>query len=180
MNKIFIVSDRVDKQEFANALMAIDSNLDSSKMFISDLNSNIETFEEEAYLYEKPIDEICLDYKNNALLFVSTIEDVVTVGITIDEYYNKDIFCISLSDFLNIPYNNIKGDDILIVWIDMMHKDANKHSIADSLLFEQTLYTLNMPYLYFNSESKEDVANIIIKYLNADNLERLTILDENN
>jgi len=170
MEKIFIIGNTsLDKVNIANKIIDIDNSLNLAHIFSSDKEYENQS-NDESYIYYRDNEDICLDYKNNALLFVNSINEYTNYGITIDELYNKDIFCLNYSDFFNISNYILKDEDILVVWVDSYINDDIDHSevkYTDNFIDE--LDKFDIPHLYFNaSDSIDDIASIVIDYINGD------------
>lgn len=139
--KIFIVttdSDTVIGYELASYISnKYDINIADN--FSSDNSGNIQ--------YD--IEDIILSFKNNALLYCY-VKDDITYGITIDEFYNKDIFCIPLEGFINIADNKLNNS--IIIWIDSKYSNTDQLSNANCM---ESLLEDKKECLYFNH--KEDI-----------------------
>lgn len=133
------------------------------------------TIEEPGYQYIE-FQEVQRAYKNNALFCCSTNKDNVTIGMTMDEYYNKDIFCISIPELLNI--SDEKFSNILIIWLDnikddsIQYEDINKvNRLVDFLEHND--------YLYFYNNGIDEILEVFDKYINSSFEDRKKILEEN-
>ena len=127
---------------------------------------------------------IDLTYKNNFMLFVNTNNYISTV-ITMDTYYNSDIFVMEIDEFNNISDNIFKSEsnDIIVVWIDSNYDKNDEFSRLDlneSIFLEKRLTTENIKYLYFFNDDEDTIVNTVIKYLEGNAEERENILTENN
>jgi hypothetical protein len=90
-----------------------------------------------------------------------------------DEYYNSDIFCMTIEEFLNISESRLSN--VLIIWLDCINIDKTlQHNVK---IFINTLESLD--YLYFNENDNDKILEVIKEYLNADNNIKKQILEEN-
>jgi hypothetical protein len=92
-----------------------------------------------------------------------------------DDFYNNDIFCLSIEAFLNISESRLTN--CVVIWIDDLCKNCKTPNIINYIgKFEELIQDL--PYLYFN-ESMHEIKNILNKYFSASPEEKLQILQEN-
>lgn len=169
MQKIFIISS--DKTSRVNYKLA--EYLQSECGL--DLASNFTTGDiEEPHFVQYSISDIILAYKNNALLY-SYSKDNVHTGITMDEFYNNDLFCMTIDGFNNIADNRLVN--VLVIWLDLPLKDITcemSHTIKN---FQKTLESIN--YMYFN-EDFDTICRIMKDYIETDSEDiRDRILEEN-
>lgn len=182
-NKIFIIgSHSIDKLKLAKLLVEKDDNLSIGEHFTNDIEyKDIES--DDNYIYYLDSQEIDMAYKNNVILCVNT-DNYISNGIMMDCYYNNDIFTLSIQDFNNISNTifNSKSNDILVIWVDAPIKDNSKETKLD--IFE-TKYLLerinndNIKYMYFLNEDFDTISDIILEYLEADDIKKSELLDEN-
>lgn len=175
--KIFIVGpENIDKLKYANALVAIDDNLNICKYFTSDRHFDGMIGE---YLFHMDISDIELSFKNNVLYFIDYNDKKIT-GITYDDYESSDIIFINLNHFNMIPPFSLPVSDMILVWLDSCEHNENlqKEMIETNYLYE-TIEENNIPYLYFINEDINDIINIVNNYINADEATRREILEEN-
>lgn len=183
--KIFITGPhRIDKLKLAKQLMAIDDNLSIAKRFTN--NDKYMNGENDEYIYYMSTQDIDLTYKNNFILFANT-DNYISSGITLDSYYNDDIFVMSLEEFNNISDVIFKSEtyDIIVIWIDEAYNKENEFSRKDMVesryMQERLDSNKNIKYLYFFNESDEKIIDIILEYINTEEIEiREQILIENN
>lgn len=133
------------------------------------------------YTYYLDKETVNISYKNNSLITVST-DDNESYGITYDDYYNNDIFCMTLSDFNIIPDKLFRDSlenevNTLIVWVDSS-TNVNKQDIIEADYVSERLENLN--YLYFCNESNETIVDVINEYLNASDFRKEELLLEYN
>lgn len=171
MKKIIIVSTDsrdIKKYELAEYLSEkFDLNIAIS--FITDTDITLPYTE----YYE--VKDVLLSYKNNALLYCLTDKNNIHTGISIDEFYNKDIFIMSIKGLLNIPEKKL--NDSIIIWLDENINNIKELSdINDTALLIN--YLDNIEYMYFN-ESLDEVKNILEEYMNASDEEKNQIIKNN-
>lgn len=170
MQKFFIITtdpNNSDKYKLAEYLSE-KYGLDIAYSFTSsDDISNYKT--------QYSIDEIVLSYRNNALLSCfSDIQNNIHQGITMDEFYNKNLFCMSMKEFANISESLL--NNCLIIWLDQDKNLVDFEYINESKYFMQLLD--NISYLYFN-ENLDKVKEIISEYIESDYTRKLEIIEEN-
>ena len=169
MQKIFIISSYHNNRQvdLANKLCN-EFEFEIGKQFTTD-----ESLKSIDNIYLS-ISETILAYKNNALLYcVSSNKSEHTIGLTMDEYYNSDIFCMTIEEFLNISESRLSN--VLIIWLDCIN--TNKTFQHNVKLFINALESLD--YLYFNENDNDKILEVIKEYLNADNILKTQILEEN-
>ena len=107
-NKIFITGPHsVEKLDIAKYLSEINDNLSIGNRFTND--PEYKDSGEDNYIYYLSTQSIDLTYKNNFVLFVDT-NNYISTGITMDSYYNNDIFVMELNEFNNISDNIFKSE----------------------------------------------------------------------
>lgn len=178
--KIFITGPSiVDKLSIAKSIIEQDDDLSIAERF-----SNDDTYantENDEYIYYLSTQDIDLTYKNNFILFVET-NNYVSSGITMDNFYNNDIFVMSLSEFNNISDIIFKSEsnDIVLVWVDSSSTKISNSDIVESSFLQERINLLNIKYLYFFNEETEKIVNIVLDYFNGDESKRNELLEENN
>lgn len=179
MEKIFIVTtnkDDINKYFLAEHLSNM-FDLDIAHTTICN-TENFKDFTEYKYLSSLAISDMMLAYKNNALLYSLNIVDKygnnVIESITMDDYYNKDIFCMSIEAFNNISDNRLVN--CLVIWLDSNIRAVTNISLNMIKYFEESIK--DIPYLYFN-EDINTVYKVVDAYLNGDPIMREQILEEN-
>lgn len=131
----------------------------------------------ENYIYYLDVNTVNLTYKNNALLYIKT-DKYISTGITIDDFYNNDICCMTVEEFNSIPEIIFKKYETLIIWIDT----KNNKGISNSDLIEINYFSTfinSIDYLYF-LENEVDIHNTILEYIFGDGEKRKYLLEENN
>jgi len=170
MQKFFIITtdpNNSDKYKLAEYLSG-KYDLDIAYSFTTDDDiSN--------YKVQYSIDEIVLAYRNNALLScLSDTKNNIHQGITMDEFYNKNLFCMSMKEFANISESLLCN--CIIIWLDQNKDLVEYEHVLDSRNFIQLLD--NVSYMYFN-EDLDTVKEIVSEYIEADYNRKLEIIDEN-
>lgn len=177
--KIFITgSNKIDKLKYAKKIEELDDDLSISQIFSNDESLKNSYYDE--YRYYLDSTDIDISYKNNAFLFISCNDSSIYSGITLDSFYNEDIFCMSINEFNNIPDYIFENNDILVIWLDtkVLGKDkSNKDDIMSSKHLIEKIDKLNV--LYFLDEDENIVGNTVISYLEGDYNEKQKILEEN-
>lgn len=177
MDKIFIVStDKYNKNKYILAEY-LSNVFDLSIANTIVYTNNTSILDNYKYLSILDLNNILLAYKNNALLYAITYADKddnnTIETITIDDYYNNDIFCLSIEAFNNICENKLVN--CIVIWIDSNLKQ-NNISFNEISHFEESLK--DIPYLYFN-ENINHVCQIVYKYFSGNKDEKQKILEEN-
>lgn len=170
----------VDKLSIAKELIKKDDDLSIAMTFTSD--KEYKDKPNDNYIYFMDSSEIDLAYKNNVLFYVST-ENYVSNGITMDSLYNDDIFCLSIKDFNNISNNifNSKLYEIIVIWVDSKFTEKTPEVLEDIRETKYLIERLNsVKYMYFLDEKPEDISDVIIEYINGDELIQAKLLEENN
>lgn len=182
-NKIFITGPHTyDKLNIAKKIAESNDNLSIGGRFTND--TDYKDLSDGNYIYYMSTQSIDLTYKNNFMLFVNT-NNYISTGITMDTYYNSDIFVMEIDEFNNISDNIFKSEsnDIIVVWIDSSYDKNDEFSRLDlneSIFLEKRLITENIKYLYFFNDDEDTIVNTVIKYLEGNDEERENILTENN
>lgn len=170
MQKFFIITtdpNNSDKYKLAEYLSE-HYGLDIAYSFTSDDDvSN--------YKVHYSIDEIVLSYRNNALLScLSDTKNNIHQGFTMDEFYNKNLFCMSMKEFANVSESLL--NNCLVLWLDQKKDGIDYEYILESKRFNELLD--NISYMYFN-EDLNVVKQIMNDYLNASADKKLEIINEN-
>lgn len=177
MTKIFITgSKEIDKLSLAKKIISKDDDLSISQTF-----TNEEEYKDSVgddYMYYLDPKDIDLAYKNNAFLYISA-HDLLYHGITLDSFYNEDIFCMNLSEFNDIPDYIFNYNDVLVIWLDTKSKKRNikDEDVMASKYMIEKLDKINV--MYFLDEDYDDIVDVIMQYLMGDPDTRQKLLDEN-
>lgn len=160
----------LDINKILNKVIYIDDNINIIPKFTT--NKDDESF------YNNYLDvmTVNLAFKNNALIYISTI-DYISTGITTDNFTNNDICFIDIKNFNNIPDKIFKDFNILVVWLDSKHVHLKNNEKIESKYFQDRICNLN--YIYFLDDDPDIIAKTIYKYLSGDEEERKNILEEN-
>lgn len=186
------------KADLANLIVSKNSDLSIMNTFITDetMNkcNNINSCTD--YIYYIPYTKVQEAYKNSSILYctIDELDNDITHGIMLDEYYNNDIMYLEFLDFNNISDNvfledekNNNSSSHIIIWLDTkLNKNLNefkKHEdIRESKYVYQRMDKHNIPCLYFNIDNEHisDISNTILEYYNTtDNEKRQEIILEN-
>jgi hypothetical protein len=179
--KVFILgSSVINKFDIAKDIIAINDNLNIANNFTTDIifkDKITDTFE-----YYLSTEDVKLAFKNNALMFGTTVNDI-TSGVTISDMYNSDIIAMSYDDFNNISNKVFTEITPIICWIDSNNKeyDRYKHDLIEASYCIKKIDDKKFTTLYFNldSEQPDKIANIINTYISGDEIVREEILEEN-
>lgn len=169
--KIIITGiNEIDERKLANKLVAYDDSLSISSIF---------TTSDKKQPYRKYIkpEIINLSFKNNSLFFIYT-KKYISEGITIEDYYNNNIFITSIEEFNNIS-DKFFTDDTLTIWLD---EKVNNAEITDNYKWETKFLINRLPdikYMYFVNNYTDLIAKTIIKYINSDETTKQQLLIEN-
>lgn len=173
--KIFLVSINKDSLfGIADNLYKLNESLSISPCFTTDAQyKDILTYN----TYYLDSETIRIAYKNNSLLCVVT-NNYVSSGITIDDFYNNDIFIMNMKEFNTIPKKVFDNYDILTIWVDTKNSSKiTQLDIIEANFFIERIE--NLKYLYF-IENEQLIEETIYKYICGDNDEKNRILIENN
>ena len=188
------------KADLANLIVSKNSDLSIMNTFITNeaisQNKNLNSCTD--YIYYIPYVKVQEAYKNSSVLYctIDEINNDITHGIMLDEYYNNDIMYLEFIDFNNISdiifsENNINTNNLnnnhIIIWLETLKNknlnDFKRHEdIRESKYVYQRMNKHNIPCLYFNIDNEHisDISNIILNYYNeADEEKRKEIILEN-
>lgn len=184
------------KADLANLIVSKNSDLSIMNTFITNetisQNKNLNSCTD--YIYYIPYVKVQEAYKNSSILYctIDEINNDITHGIMLDEYYNNDIMYLEFIDFNNISdtifsENNININNHIIIWLETIKSknlnDFKRHEdIMESKYVYQRMDKHNIPCLYFNIDNEHisDISNIILNYYNeADEEKRKEIILEN-
>lgn len=174
--KIIITGiDSIDKIELGKRIISLDDELSITPYFTSDEEYKGKISDH--YIYYLDPNVINLSYKNNAFVYIIT-EDYISTGITLDDFYNNDIVCISTKNFNKIIDKVFTENDCLVIWVDSKnHNGVNlKEELIETKYLEENLHKFN--YLYFIDEDFDVISNIVIEYITGDEAKRKMFLEE--
>lgn len=175
MEKIFILTTNTKDIDVAYNLATYISSkydLDIAQTFTSSLELDV-CQNNPTYFRFFDVNDMVIAYKNNAMLYCLS-ESEKSIGISMDEYYNTDIFCMSVEAFNNISESLLVN--ILVIWIDSKANTTDENQINNSKILMNTLDSLK--YMYFIEDFKT-IRKIICEYLDATPAKQLEILEEN-
>lgn len=137
------------------------SDLQISKKFnTSKENINLDNY----YINQQDIN---LLVKNNSILYITTI-NYVSSGVTLDDFYNNDVFILKYNEYNSIPDIFFKKYNILTVWIDS--NDKNFQIRKNDLLYYELNFIENrlenVPYLYFLNDDVEEIVKSMENFMN--------------
>jgi len=159
-----------DINEIMNSVIYIDDNINIIPKFTT--NKSDESF------YNNYLDVVTVNlaFKNNAFIYISTV-DYISTGILTDDFINNDICFIDIKNFNNIPDKIFNSYDILVVWLDSKKISLSNSDKIESKYFQDRINNLN--YIYFLDDNPEEISNIIYAYMSGDEEKRNKILEEN-
>lgn len=136
--------------------------------------------ENQSCIYYLDNKEIQNALKNNAVFYIRNTSFIE--GVTFDEFYNSNIFTLSIKDFNTISTNVLEkySDDILVVWLDYSNH-LNKNELNNDI--KETTYLIekleNLKYIYLLNEEYDNIVKILIDYYYGDDEKRAEIIEEN-
>lgn len=175
MEKIFILTTNTKDIDVAYNLATYISSkydLDIAQTFTSSLELDV-CQNNPTYFRFFDVNDMVIAYKNNAMLYCLS-ESEKSMGISMDEYYNTDIFCMSVEAFNNISESLLVN--ILVIWIDSKANITDENQINNTKILMNTLDSIK--YMYFIEDFKT-IRKIICEYLDATPIKQLEILEEN-
>lgn len=160
-NKVFIIYHDISKvNHLVDTLNNLDTDINIGNKFTTDQYYQQTEQLPYSYYYINQL-EINKALKNNSLLYIIT-NDYISTGITIDDFYNYDIFCMTYKEYNVISDIIFNKYHILTIWLDSPDKKY-KNINYDITFVEHRLE--NVPYEYFLNDKSEDICKIIINYL---------------
>lgn len=163
-NKIFIIYHDVDIiNELIDDIYKVSNEINVSNKFTTN-SDDVKNGRPYSYYYLNNL-EVNKAIKNNYLLYVIT-NNYVSTGITIDDFYNNDVFILNYKEYNTIPDLVFNKHNILTIWIDS--KDGKYKDIFNDINFvEKRLENVN--YEYFLKGENNEIIETILNYLNKDN-----------
>lgn len=174
------------KSDLANLIVSKNSDLSIMNTFVTDdsLQQNVNSCID--YIYYIPYVKVQEAYKNASVLYCSIDElnNDITHGIMMDEYYNNDIMYLEFIDFNNISDNvfveDNKTSQHVIIWLDTNSVNENNNAfkrhedVRESKYVYQRIEKHNIPCLYFNIDKEHisNISNIILNYYNTTDIEK--------
>ena len=175
MEKIFIITtdnDTLNKAFQIASYVSAKYDLDIAKTYSSNLNLDVCKENQEYFTYFD-VNDMVIAFKNNAMLYCLS-EAEKSIGIPIDEYYNNDIFCMTVEAFNNISESLLMN--IIIIWIDSKYSKSDVNIMNNVKILMNTLDSIK--YMYFIEDYKV-IKRIICEYLDASPKRKLELLEEN-
>ena len=176
--KIIIIGPKhINKMELAQALISINDDLEVCPTYTTKLEFKDKVTDE--FFTYMPNEDIQLGYKNNSFIYVTSYTEY-SKGMLHSDLYNKDIFVLDFIDFNNMSERMLNEfDNKLFIWLDSKSKNTDIEDLEESkFAYERSN---NFPLLYFVDEDLNDIAKIILKYIdiNCSEEERQEIILEN-
>ena len=171
---IIVGIDEIDKMSYAKCIVELDDDLSIAPTFTSQKEYKNQLNEDYIY-YLDPL-KINLSYKNNALLYIEH-KDTIFSGITLDDLYNNDIIITSMSNYNSIPDIVFTKYNIVTIWLDTKNYTKSQSYFNEVKYIQEKIE--KFPYMYFLDEDPQYVAETILAFLNADENEKNSILNEN-
>lgn len=176
MEKIFLVANNynIDNIHLIADKISQLFGLTIAPTCISTLDAvNSESLITKKYFKELDNQVFFLAFKNNAMLY-SLVNNNYNIGITMEDFYNNDIFCLSLDALENVPESRLINS--LIIWVDIPTQNITKQDISSANIILEIIE--NTPYLYFY-ENVEKIISVVSGYLQGDDETKQHILEEN-
>lgn len=176
MEKIFILTTSpkdINRAYKVASYISDKYDLDIASTFTTNRKSLDIDNEYIRYYQDFDINDMVIAFKNNAMLYCLT-NNCDSIGISLDEYYNNDIFCMTVEAFNNIADSMLLN--MLVIWIDAKTTNTTNDDQVNVKILLNTLDSI--PYMYFN-ESTRIIKQTICEYIEATPTRRQEILDEN-
>lgn len=163
-NKIFIIyHDESILEDLINKIFEASNEINISDKFTTD-NTAVKNGRPYSFYY-LPTLELNKAIKNNYVLYVLTT-NYISTGITIDNFYNNDVFILNYKEYNAIPDLVFNKHNILTIWIDS--KDGKYKDIFNDIVFiENRLERVNNEY--FLKGENDEIVNTILNYLDENN-----------
>lgn len=162
-NKIFIIYHDFDAiNQIIDQLYNTSNEVNISNKFTTN-QQDVVNGRPYSYYYLNTL-EVNKAVKNNYLLYIIT-NNYISTGITIDDFYNNDVFCLTYKEYNTIPDVVFNKHNILTIWVDSKYnkyENINK----DVVFIEKRLE--NVPYEYFLSHEIDEIVDTILNYLSED------------
>lgn len=176
--KIIIIGPKhVNKIELAQALISINDDLEVCPTYTTQLEYK-DKITDNFFTYISN-EDVKLGYKNNSFIYVTSYNEY-SKGMLHSDLYNKDIFVLDFIDFNNMSekmFNEFQNK--LFVWLDTKQKNTDLEDLEESKFsFNRSM---NFPLLYFVDENVEDIAKVVLRYIDANcaEEEREEIMEQN-
>lgn len=175
MEKIFIITTNkndLDKAYKIANYISSKYDLDIAQTYTSTLDIDV-CKENPNYFTYFDVNDMVIAYKNNAMLYCLS-ESEKSIGISLDDYYNNDIFCMSVEAFNNISESLLLN--MLVIWIDSKASYSEINIMNNVKILMNTLDSIK--YMYFIEDYKV-IKRIVCEYIEATPARQLELLDEN-
>lgn len=176
--KIIIIGPKhTNKIELAQTLISINDYLEICPTYITKLEFK-DKVTDEFFTYMSN-EDVKLGYKNNSFIYVTSYNEY-SKGMLHSDLYNKDIFVLDFVDFNNMSERMLNEfENPLFIWLDTKKRTKDFEDLEESKFAYKR--SLNFPLLYFVDENLEDVAKVILRYIdiNCSEKERQEIIEEN-
>ena len=163
-----------DLKQVAKGLQSAEDGLTIAPVFITKLDMK---GKDGNGIYYMSNEEAELSYKNNAFMWVRTLDNYST-GVTMPDMYNSSLFVMTYADFNNISnpvMKELDSDGLILVVIDKSRTKKSDEDIIESQSAFERIYEHH--YLYFLDEKPHNITNMVLKYLVATPKERAEIED---
>ena len=128
-NKVFIIYHDISKvNHLIDTLNNLDADINIGNKFTTDQYYQQTEQLPYSYYYINQL-EINKALKNNSLLYIIT-NDYISTGITIDDFYNYDIFCMTYKEYNVISDIIFNKYHILTIWLDSADKKYKNITLA--------------------------------------------------
>ena len=115
IDSLFKFQNEIDKKSLAEAIIKADESLTIAPIFTTNKDDNTKQYID--------VNTINLSYKNNALFYIYT-HDYISIGVTIEDYNNSDIFIMHKHSPESLPAHSY-------CWCD---NESHPHCICRLLL----------------------------------------------
>lgn len=165
-NKIFIIYHNDDLiNDLVDNLYQQSNEINISNKFTTNIN-DVKNGLPYSYYYLNTL-EVNKTIKNNYILYVLT-DNYISTGITIDNFYNNDVFILNYKEYNAISDNVFTKNNILTIWIDSKH-NKYKDIFNDILFVEKRLENVNYEYFIYENTKNEEIIDTILNYLDINN-----------
>ena len=176
--KIIIIGPKhTNKIGLAQELISVNDDLEVCTTYTTELEFKDKVTDK--FFSYIPNGDVKLGYKNNSFVYVTSYNEY-SKCILHSDLYNKDIFILDFLDFNNISERMLNEfNNKLFIWLDTKDKNKDTEDLEESkFAYERSL---NFPLLYFVDENIEDIAKIVLRYIdvNCTEKEKQEIIEQN-
>ena len=167
-------TQEADRISIIHKIVELDTGITVANMFTTDTSFAANKDANDSYKYNiSPVD-IDIAFKNTAMAYCCDTCDEAH-GIMGEDYCVCDIAQCSFDDFIYI-YNTYITETDVVVWAERGHTKSEAASASDGRINEA-----GAPCMCFNlsKENINDIAHVILNYINADDSERADIIYNN-